>query len=66
MKSEDFGCHVDATAALLDLPIAPEYREGVVRYFGIAAAMAALVMVHRLTVEDEPAALFVPVEPGSP
>ncbi len=58
---------VDAAAALIGLPIPPEYREGVVRYFGIAHAMAQLVMDHPLTPADEPAALFVPVAaPGSP
>ena len=27
--------HVDATAALIGLPIAAEHRDGVLRYFGI-------------------------------
>jgi hypothetical protein len=55
--------YVDATAALLGLPIAPEYRAGVLRYFGIAADLAALVMAMPLGPEDEPAEVFVPVEP---
>ncbi|CAD5369777.1 hypothetical protein RA210_U110066 [Rubrivivax sp. A210] len=54
---------VDAQAALLGLPLAPEHRPGVLHYFGIAAAMAALVMEHPLEPGDEPAALFVPVSP---
>lgn len=57
--------HVDATAALIGLPIAPEHRAGVLRYFGIAADLAALVMAHPLAVEDEPAEVFVPVEPAA-
>ena len=55
--------HVEASAALIRLPIPPEYRDGVVRYFGIAAGMAELVMDMPLGAEDEPAAVFVPVEP---
>ena len=63
MKLADYAGVVDANAALLGLPIAPEYRDGVMRYFGIAAGLAELVMAHPLGTEDEPAALFVPVTP---
>ena len=55
--------HVDATAALIGLPIAPEFRAGVLRYFGIAAGLAQLVMAQPLDTEDEAAALFVPLSP---
>lgn len=55
--------YVDQTAALLGLPIPPDCREGVLRYFGIAADMAALVMAMPLGPEHESAAVFVPVEP---
>ena len=58
--------YVDATAALLGLPIAPEHRDGVLRYFGIAADMAALVMAMPLAPEDESASVFIPVEPPAP
>lgn len=58
--------YVDATAALLGLPIAPEYRDGVLMYFGIAAGMAALVMELPLAAEDEPAEVFVPVAACAP
>ncbi|HLL11268.1 MAG TPA: DUF4089 domain-containing protein [Rubrivivax sp.] len=64
MDSKTIEQQVDATAALIGLPIAPEHREGVLRYFGIAAGLAALVMAQPMATEDEPAALFVPVEPG--
>ena len=57
---------VDATAATLGLPIAAAYRAGVLRYFGIAADMAALVMAQPLGIDDEPAAVFVPVAPPQP
>ena len=64
--SSPIEAHVDAAAALIGLPIPPEYREGVVRYFGLAAQLAELVMTHPLTIENEPAAIFVPVSPPSP
>ena len=63
MDAKQIELHVDATAALIGLPIGPEYRAGVLRYFGIAAAMADLVMQHQLGVEDEPAPVFTPVSP---
>lgn len=54
---------VDATAALIGLPLAAAHRPGVLRYFAIAAGMAELVLAQPLTTDDEPAALFVPVAP---
>ena len=56
--------HVDATAALLGLPLAPEHRPGVLRYFALAADMAAEVNALPLTVHDESGSHFVPVSPG--
>jgi hypothetical protein len=53
----------DATAAALGLPLAPEHRPGVLRYFGLAAEMAALVEAVPLTPADEPAVNFMPVSP---
>jgi len=58
--------YVDTTAALLGLPIAAEYRDGVIRYFGIAADMAALVMSMPLAPEDESASVFIPVDAPAP
>ena len=52
---------VDASAAALGLPIAPEHRPGVLRYFALAAAFAAQVDAVPLTPHDEPALSFVPV-----
>lgn len=66
MDAKTIEKHVDATAALIGLPIADEHREGVLRYFGIAAGLAALVMAQPLQTEDEPAALFVPLSPSAP
>lgn len=55
--------YVEAAAAALDLPLAPEHRPGVLRYFGLAAEMAALVNGLPLAVQDEPAEAFVPIAP---
>ncbi len=63
MNPDDIERHVDATAALIGLPIGAEYRIGVLRYFGIAASLASLVMQQPLGVDDEPAPVFLPVSP---
>ena len=63
MNPEAIAAHVDATAALIGLPIPSEYRAGVLRYFGITATLAGLVMEHPLSAEDESAPAFVPVAP---
>ncbi|MDR7331578.1 DUF4089 domain-containing protein [Roseateles asaccharophilus] len=60
----DAEAYVDATAALLALPLAPEHRPGVLRYFGLAAEMAALVNGLPLATHDEPAEAFAPIAPG--
>lgn len=54
---------VDANAAALHLPIAAEYRAGVVRYFALAAEMAELVEGLPLAPADESGSVFVPVAP---
>jgi hypothetical protein len=61
-----FDAYVDAAAAALALPIAPEHRPGVLHYFGLAAEMAELVNGLPLTVHDDPAEAFVPVSPADP
>ncbi|MFY9509566.1 MAG: DUF4089 domain-containing protein [Rubrivivax sp.] len=63
MNAADIEKHVEASAALIGLDIPAEYRAGVLRYFGIAAGLAALVMQHPLGPEDEPAPVFEPVAP---
>ena len=65
MNTTHIEAHVDAIAALLALPLAPAHRPGVLRYFGLAAEMAALVNGLPLSVHDEPAEAFVPVAPSS-
>ncbi len=56
---------VDAMAALLELPLAPEHRPGVLRYFALAAEMAELVNGLPLGVHDDPAEAFIPVAPNT-
>ena len=60
---DSHAAYVDACAALIGLPIPAECREGVIRYFGLAAAMAELVMGLPLSAQDEPAEAFVPIVP---
>ena len=55
--------YIDAVAAALELPIAAEHREGVVRYFELAAQLAALVAAVPLGVADDPAPVFTPSGP---
>jgi hypothetical protein len=62
MDSETVTAYVDAAAAALELPILPEHRPGVLMYFQLAASMAALVAGQPLRIEDEPAAVFRPIE----
>ncbi len=56
--------YVDATAALLGLPLAAEHRPGVLRYFALAAGLAELLNGMPLATHDEPAEVFIPIEPG--
>ncbi len=62
MNTTHIEAHVDAMAALLELPLMPEHRPGVLRYFALAAEMATLVSSLPLTVHDEPAEAFVPIK----
>jgi hypothetical protein len=62
MTDQEIETYVTAAATALQLPIAPEHRPGVLQYFALAASMAELVNAHKLTVADDPAAAFIPVE----
>ncbi len=66
MDAADIERHVDATAALIGLPLAPDHRPGVIRYFQLAASMAPRVMDFPLEPHDEPGNVFVPVEAPQP
>ena len=61
MTSDEIERHVDACAAALQLPIAPEHRPGVLRYFALAAGFAEQLDAVALAPQDEPAVSFVPV-----
>ncbi len=58
--------YADATAALLGLPLAPDHREGVLRYLALAASFYAQVEAVDLPDTTEPSLAFVPVPPGEP
>lgn len=58
-----FASVVDATAAALGLPLAAAHRPGVIRYFALAASMAAIVDAVELGPHDESAVRFEPVSP---
>ena len=58
--------YVDAAAAALDLNLRPDHRPGVLRYFALAAEMAALVEAVPLEPHAESAVVFVPVLPAEP
>ena len=55
--------YVDAAAVALDLPIDPDHRSGVLRFFALAAEMAALVEAVPLDAHAESAVVFAPVGP---
>lgn len=52
--------YVDRTAQAIDLPLAPEYRPGVVENFVRIAAIAQLVTEFPLPDTIEPAPVFEP------
>jgi len=64
MDSETAEAYVDAAAAALEIPLLAEHRPGVLTYFRLAAAMADLVSGLALQLDDEPAAVFRPIETG--
>ena len=66
MTESDIAAAVDANAALIGLPLHPDHRPGVLRYFALAAAMADAVNAVGLGPEVESAEVFVPVSLGAP
>lgn len=64
MTPAQIEAYVDAAAAALQLPLSPEHRPGVLRYFALAAGMAELMAAHPLAITDDPAEAFVPVSPA--
>ncbi len=63
MTPAEIEAYVDAASVAVGLPLSPAHRPGVLRYFGLAADMAALVNGLPLAPHDEPAEAFVPIGP---
>jgi hypothetical protein len=63
MSPAQIEAYVDAAAVALDLPLRRDHREGVLRYFALAAQFAALVDAVPLAPHDEPAMNFSPMSP---
>lgn len=57
---EEIGAYVDEAAKLIDLPIAPEHRPGVIQFTGVLLGAAALVMEFPLPDGVEAAPVFEP------
>ena len=59
--------YVDAAAAALNLPLRPEDRPGVLRFFALAAEFGAVIDAVPLEAHAEAAVVFKPVVPhGEP
>jgi hypothetical protein len=56
----DVAAYVDAAAALIELPLDPAHRPGVILNMQRIAEMAALVMAFPLPDDTEPAPVFRP------
>ena len=65
MTPQQIEAYVDAAAAALQLPLAPEHRPGVLQYFALASGLADVLMACPLGRDDEPAEVFVPISPKS-
>lgn len=64
MTPREIEACVDAAAAALALPIAAEYRAGVLFYFALAASLADVVQAVPLGRHDDPAGIFTPLSPS--
>jgi hypothetical protein len=65
MTPTQIEAYVDAAAVALDLPLSPEHRPGVLQFFALAAGFAAQLQAVPLDAHDDPAPVFVPVEPSA-
>jgi hypothetical protein len=55
--------YVDAAAVALNLPLQPEHRPGVLRFFTLAAELAAVIDAVPLDAHADSAVTFMPVSP---
>ncbi len=60
MTEAELDAFIDAAAAVLGLPIAPEWRAAVRGNLALSLRMAALVGAFELPDEAEPAPVFTP------
>jgi len=65
MTPAQIEAYVDAAAAALDLPLSPDHRPGVLQFFALAAGFAEQLQGVPLDAHDDPAPVFVPVEPSA-
>lgn len=65
MTETNIAAYVDATAELIGLPLHPDHRPGVLRYFALAASMAEALSAAPVGVEVEGADVFLPVSSGA-
>ena len=65
MTPQQIEAYVDAAAAALQLPLAPEHLPGVLQFFALASGLADVLMAYPLGREDEPAEVFTPISPKS-
>jgi hypothetical protein len=63
MTSVQTEAYVDATATVLGLNLRPDHRPGVLRFFALAAEMAAVIEAVPLEAHAESAVSFMPVSP---
>jgi len=63
MSPAQVEAYVDAASAILDLNLEAAHRPGVLRYFALAADMAALVDAVPLEPHHEAAVHFTPISP---
>ena len=65
MTPAQIEAYVDAAAAALDLPLSPQHRPGVLQFFALAAGFAEQLQAVPLDAHDDPAPVFVPIEPSA-
>ena len=60
MKKPDVGAYIDTVAQMIELPIAPQYRDAVIANFERAAQIASLALAEPLADDVEGAPVFRP------
>lgn len=63
MTPEQTEAYVDAAAVALNLPLRPEDRPGVMRFFALAAEFGAVIDAVPLDAHAESAVVFRPIGP---